>query len=177
MGGGIAGSVIGNKGQKRKDMKSIEEKYAAIIEVEKGDMSKARIVKKYDVPPSTLSTWIKRKDEIIEAYQKFGPKLDDESIIEECMSSKTQTAEDGDDDDNDDDSSLVPRVPTTEELLKSVSLLKTYLRTQENTSEYLNCLDKMSDKIVKDDLMKKCSTQRSRHSLNSYDNYCVTTTI
>ena len=73
--GGIARSVTGGKGVKRKkESKSMEEKYAAIIECEKGQKSKTEIAKQFNVPLSTLSTWLKNKDSIKEGYQKFGPK-------------------------------------------------------------------------------------------------------
>ena len=73
--GGIARSPTGGKGLKRKkESKSIEEKYAAIIECEKGTRSKTEIARQFNVPASKLSTWIKNKETIKDGYQKFGPK-------------------------------------------------------------------------------------------------------
>jgi transposase len=73
--GGKTRSVTGGKGVKRKkESKSMEEKYAAIIECEKGLRSKTEIAKQFSVPLSTLSTWLKNKDSIKDGYQKFGPK-------------------------------------------------------------------------------------------------------
>ena len=56
--------------KKRKlDVKSIEDKYKAIQQVESGLMTKAAIAESYGIPRNTLSTWIKNKDKIIEAYE------------------------------------------------------------------------------------------------------------
>jgi transposase-like protein len=62
--------------KKRKlNVKSIEEKYLAIKAVEAGQKKKIQIAKDFGVPPNTLSTWLKSKDNIIQAYETsaFGP--------------------------------------------------------------------------------------------------------
>ena len=51
---------------KRKHV-SLETKLAAIVEVEKQVKSKTEIAKAFDVPCSTLSTWLKNKESIMEA--------------------------------------------------------------------------------------------------------------
>ena len=50
-------------------------KYQAILEVEKGEKTKAAIAADYGVPPNTLSTWLKKKEEYKQAFltQSFGP--------------------------------------------------------------------------------------------------------
>lgn len=70
-----AKSALGGKGVKRKiNMKSIDSKYEAIMAVEKGEKSKSQIARDFGVPANTLSTWLKNKENIIEAYQQFNPK-------------------------------------------------------------------------------------------------------
>ena len=51
-----------------------ETKYKAISEVEKGQKSKSAIAKEFNIPASTLSTWLKNATSIKESYHKFGPK-------------------------------------------------------------------------------------------------------
>ena len=55
---------------------TIETKFHAIADVERGTTSKAAIAKKYEIPPNTLSTWIKNAEKIKDAYERsaFGPK-------------------------------------------------------------------------------------------------------
>ena len=55
--------------------KSIEIKYQAIKLVEEGKLKKGVIAKQFEVPANTLSTWLKSKDTIIQAYESssFGP--------------------------------------------------------------------------------------------------------
>lgn len=70
-----AKSALGGKGVKRKlTVKTIETKYRAIMEVEQGEKSKSTIAKDLGVPLNTLSTWLKKKESIIDAYQQFNPK-------------------------------------------------------------------------------------------------------
>ena len=53
--------------EKRKiENKSYKTKYDAIMEVEKGDITKKQIAEKYGIPASTLSTWLKYSDSIKE---------------------------------------------------------------------------------------------------------------
>lgn len=71
--GGILGSA--KRGVKRKlDTKTLEDKYLAIMEVEKGQKSKTEIAKMFNIPKNTLSGWIKKSESIKEGYEKFGPK-------------------------------------------------------------------------------------------------------
>ena len=73
--GGIARSATGKKGVKRKkEPQTFETKYKAISEVEKGQKSKSAIAKEFNIPASTLSTWLKNATSIKESYHKFGPK-------------------------------------------------------------------------------------------------------
>ena len=73
--GGIPRSATGKKGVKRKyEPQTFEKKYQAILEVEKGQRPKSAIAKQFNVPASTLSTWLKNADSIKESYLKFGPK-------------------------------------------------------------------------------------------------------
>ena len=61
---------------KRKlNLKTIQDKYQAIRAVEAGNKKKSEIAKEFNVPPNTLSTWLKNKDKIVEAYESssFGP--------------------------------------------------------------------------------------------------------
>ncbi|XP_071085209.1 uncharacterized protein [Haliotis cracherodii] len=55
--------------KKRKlTVKSLETKFLALLEVEKGQQSKAQIAREFGVPPNTLSTWLKQADRIKTAY-------------------------------------------------------------------------------------------------------------
>ena len=54
-----------NKGVKRKlDVKSVDFKYRAIMEVERGRKSKSKIASDLGIKLNTLSTWIKNKETI-----------------------------------------------------------------------------------------------------------------
>ena len=56
----IARSATGKKGVKRKkEPQTFETKYKAISEVKKGPKSKSTIAKEFNIPASTLSTWLK----------------------------------------------------------------------------------------------------------------------
>ena len=50
--------------------KSLETKYYAILEVEEGLKTKARIAKEVGTPHNTLSTWLKNAERIKDAYLK-----------------------------------------------------------------------------------------------------------
>ena len=64
---GITGSA--KKGVKRKlDNKSLEPKYEVLMEVEKGTISKKQIADHYGLAQSTLSTWLKKADNIKNAF-------------------------------------------------------------------------------------------------------------
>ena len=54
----------------------IETKFHAIADVERGTSSKAAITKKYEIPPNTLSMWIKNAERIKNAYKQryLGPR-------------------------------------------------------------------------------------------------------
>ena len=61
---------------KRKlDTQTIETKYKAILEVEKGLKKKQDIASQFNIKPATLSTWIKNKDKIKSSYESsnFSP--------------------------------------------------------------------------------------------------------
>lgn len=59
---------------KRKlNQKTIAEKYEAIMEVETGEISKTEVARRFNVPLSTLSGWLKEAASIKEGYIKFGP--------------------------------------------------------------------------------------------------------
>ena len=61
---------------KRKlNLKSIQDKYQAIKAVEAGIKKKGDIAKEFGIPPNTLSTWLKNKVKIVDAYESssFGP--------------------------------------------------------------------------------------------------------
>lgn len=69
-----AQSALGGKGLKRKlKVQAIETKYEAIVAVEKGEKTKTAIVEQYSVPLNTLSTWLKNKEKIMNAFQEFNP--------------------------------------------------------------------------------------------------------
>lgn len=53
---------------------TIEQKYLILMEVENGARSKAQIARGYNIPMSTLSTWVKNACNIKAAYQHFGPQ-------------------------------------------------------------------------------------------------------
>ena len=55
--------------KKRKiSSKTLKEKYEAIKKIESGCLNK-NVAADYDVPPSTLSTWLKGKDKIVKAFK------------------------------------------------------------------------------------------------------------
>lgn len=63
--GGQPGQQQGKKGVKRKvEAKDFEVKYNAILEVEKGQKAKSVIAKDFNIPASTLSTWLKNANAI-----------------------------------------------------------------------------------------------------------------
>ena len=63
--GGITGSVSGKRGAKRKlDVKPLETKYEAIMEVERGSKTKKQIAEQFNIPSCTLSSWLKKRDQI-----------------------------------------------------------------------------------------------------------------
>ena len=52
---------------------TFEEKVAAIREVEKGVKKKAQIAKDFQIPPNTLSTYLKKnKERILNSIKKIG---------------------------------------------------------------------------------------------------------
>ncbi|CAC5399120.1 Receptor-type tyrosine-protein phosphatase T,Tyrosine-protein phosphatase non-receptor type 22,Receptor-type tyrosine-protein phosphatase kappa,Receptor-type tyrosine-protein phosphatase F,Tyrosine-protein phosphatase 99A,Tyrosine-protein phosphatase Lar,Receptor-type tyrosine-protein phosphatase alpha,Receptor-type tyrosine-protein phosphatase epsilon,Receptor-type tyrosine-protein phosphatase gamma,Receptor-type tyrosine-protein phosphatase N2,Receptor-type tyrosine-protein phosphatase U,Receptor-type ty len=69
--GGIARSA-----KRKLNVKSIEDKYQAILEVERASKPKSEIARNFGVPSNTLSTWIKNANKIKEAYQQssFAPE-------------------------------------------------------------------------------------------------------
>ena len=56
---------------------TLQTKYEAILEVEKGQKTKSLIAKEIGVPPNTLSTWLSKAESLKKAYetQEFGPKM------------------------------------------------------------------------------------------------------
>ena len=50
------------------DNKSLEMKYEVLMEVEKGSRSKKKIADHYGLAQSTLSTWLKKADDIKNAF-------------------------------------------------------------------------------------------------------------
>ena len=82
--GGIARSATGKSGVKRKlELKTIEEKYQVILEVEKGHKTKAEIARMFKIPKTTLSGWIKKAVEIKEGTQSLdqNEKLCERAIL------------------------------------------------------------------------------------------------
>ena len=57
-----------SRGTKRKQH-TIQTKYDAILEVEKGIKSKTQIAADIGIPQNTLSTWLKKQDEIKKVYE------------------------------------------------------------------------------------------------------------
>ena len=73
--GGIVG--LSGKGVKRKlKVHTIETKFQALAEVDKGTESKTAIAKKFEVPLNTLSTWIRNAEKIKDSFeqQAMGPQ-------------------------------------------------------------------------------------------------------
>ena len=68
--GGIARSA-----KRKLNVKSIEDKYQAILDVERAIRPKSEIARHFGVPSNTLSTWIKNAEKIKAAYQQssFAP--------------------------------------------------------------------------------------------------------
>ena len=62
------------RGLKRKTH-TLQTKYDAILEVEKGEKTKTQVAADLGIPLNTLSTWIGKADEYKKAYQNqtFGP--------------------------------------------------------------------------------------------------------
>ena len=54
---------------RKKVVLTIKEKYLALKKLEKEGTSKKSIAEKYDVPPNTLSYWIKNKADIFTNYE------------------------------------------------------------------------------------------------------------
>ncbi|KAH3727114.1 hypothetical protein DPMN_053039 [Dreissena polymorpha] len=54
--GGISGSA-----KQKLEIQSFKEKYAAIIEVEKGLKTKKKKAEEFGIPQNTLSMWIKKR--------------------------------------------------------------------------------------------------------------------
>ena len=48
---------------------TLETKYRAILEVEKGAKTKTQIAKDYGVPPNTLSTWLSKAADYKKAFE------------------------------------------------------------------------------------------------------------
>ena len=71
MTGGIPRSDHSVKGKRKLVAKSIEDKFAALIEIESG-MSKSDVAKKFNIPATTLYNWIRNSDEIKECYHQSG---------------------------------------------------------------------------------------------------------
>ena len=59
--------------KRKRNTKSVKERYAIVKEVEEGS-SKSQVVTKYGIPKYTLSTWIKSKKRIFEAMKTQGNK-------------------------------------------------------------------------------------------------------
>ena len=57
-----------SRGTKRKQH-TIQTKYDAILEVEKGIKSKSQIAGEIGIPPNTLSTWLKKKEDIKKVFE------------------------------------------------------------------------------------------------------------
>ena len=54
---------------RKKVVLTIKEKYLALKEIEEKGITKTSIAEKYGVPPSTLTYWVKNKEDIISSYQ------------------------------------------------------------------------------------------------------------
>ena len=61
---------------RKKVVLTIKEKYLALKELEEKGITKTSIAEKYGVPPSTLTYWVKNKEDIISSYEsgKYGAK-------------------------------------------------------------------------------------------------------
>ena len=56
-------------GEKRKlDIKSLKERYKALKDLEKG-LSNKYVAVKYGIPRNTVSTWLKNKEKIVNAFE------------------------------------------------------------------------------------------------------------
>lgn len=68
--------LSGSGVKKKLKVHTIETKFQAVTEVEKGIESKASIAKKYEIPSNTLETWLKNADKIKDSYKKraVGPQ-------------------------------------------------------------------------------------------------------
>lgn len=78
--------------KKRKRTLSIAEKYDIINLVNVGNKSKTDIAKSYDIPLSTLSTFLKNKDKIVKAFEEasFCPerkriRIGNYTEVENCL--------------------------------------------------------------------------------------------
>ena len=56
-------------GKRKHDDRTLEIKYKALVELEKGNKTNKDVANLFDVPPNTLSTWKKNKDKIFEAFK------------------------------------------------------------------------------------------------------------
>ena len=52
----------------RYSCKTLSDKYEALKKIERG-IAKKDVAALYNVPPNTLSTWIKNKDKIVKAFE------------------------------------------------------------------------------------------------------------
>ena len=55
-------------GKRKHDGRTLETKYKALVELEKGKTNKD-VAKLFDIPANTLSTWKKNKEKIFEAFE------------------------------------------------------------------------------------------------------------
>ena len=55
-------------GKRKHDDRTLEIKYKALVELEKGKTNKD-VAKLFDIPPNTLSTWKKNKEKIFKAFK------------------------------------------------------------------------------------------------------------
>ncbi|XP_052782508.1 uncharacterized protein LOC128218829 [Mya arenaria] len=60
--------------KRRFDTKTIEVKFNALLEVERGVKTKAQIARELNINSSTLSTWLKNTAAIKEGFRNFSPK-------------------------------------------------------------------------------------------------------
>mgnify|MGYP001795526029 FL=1 len=60
---------MSNQPKRKLSLKSLEDKYHAIKDIEKG-ISNKDAAAKYNVPKNTISTWLKNKEKIREAFEE-----------------------------------------------------------------------------------------------------------
>jgi len=70
-----SGGIVRSATKRKLNVKSIEDKYQARLEVEKATKTKAEIARNLGIPSNTLSTWIKNANKIKDAYlqSSFSP--------------------------------------------------------------------------------------------------------